>query len=108
MRLLGEEQCCRREMNVDGKGLAMCTSGIDVAKIESMIDMIDDHVALEYRWAHKVAHMLEEANATAASEAMYETQRMFADARSALAGAKCSMELGRARVASEEVSAHLV
>ena len=34
----------------------MCTNGINTGQFEQMIDQIDDHIKLERRWAHNLAH----------------------------------------------------
>ncbi|NTU90221.1 MAG: dynein gamma chain protein, partial [Actinobacteria bacterium] len=39
----------------------MCTNGINAGQLEQTIDQLDDHVAVEYRWAHKLAHSAEDA-----------------------------------------------
>ena len=40
----------------------MCTNGVNTTQLEQMIDQIDDHVALEYRWTHKVGHTAGDAD----------------------------------------------
>ena len=40
---------------------AMCTNGINTGQFEQMISQIDDHVKLERRWAHNLAHQAEDA-----------------------------------------------
>ena len=39
----------------------MCTNGINTGQFEQMIDQIDDHIKLERRWAHTLAHNASDA-----------------------------------------------
>ena len=39
----------------------MCTNGVNTGQLEQMIDQVSDHIALEYRWAHKLAHLAGDA-----------------------------------------------
>ena len=39
----------------------MCTNGINTGQFEQMIEQIDDHVKLERRWAHNLAHQAGDA-----------------------------------------------
>lgn len=84
----------------------MCTNGINVNQVESMIDQIDDHVALEYRWIHKVGHIAEDAGLPSVSEKLHTAQSLLADVRSILdeAGAVLSDDVN----ASTDISAKLV
>ena len=34
----------------------MCTNGVNTGQFEQMIDQIDDHIKLERRWSHTLAH----------------------------------------------------
>ena len=43
----------------------MCTNGINTGQFEQMIDQIDDHIKLERRWAHNLAHNASRCNAVA-------------------------------------------
>ena len=40
----------------------MCTNGINTGQFEQMIDQIDDHIKLERRWAHNLAHNASDAD----------------------------------------------
>lgn len=79
-----------------GKGICMCTNGVNTAQFESMMDMADDYIAVGYRWTHKMAHMAENGGFTDASEKLHATQALLADARSLLDEAKACVEEGAA------------
>ena len=46
----------------------MCTNGINTGQFEQMIDQIDDHIKLERRWAHNLAHNASDAGFTTVGE----------------------------------------
>ena len=39
----------------------MCSNGINTGQFEQMIDQIDDHIKLERRWVHNLAHQAGDA-----------------------------------------------
>lgn len=70
----------------------MCTNGSNTKQLEQMIDQIDDHIAVEYRWVHKLAHTAGDGGFAAASEKLHTAQTLLADARAALDEAKGALE----------------
>ena len=70
----------------------MCNNGVNTAQFETMIDLLDDHVALEYRWAHKMTHTAGDAGFSRASNSLHEAQALLADVRALLAEAKANLE----------------
>lgn len=70
----------------------MCMNGVNTTQFVQMLDQIDDHIALEYRWVHRLAHSAGDGGYAAASEKLHEAQAMLADVRSLLDEAKASME----------------
>ena len=34
----------------------MCTNGVNIGQFDQMIEQISDHVKLERRWTHRLAH----------------------------------------------------
>jgi hypothetical protein len=86
----------------------MCQNGINTEHFGEIIDQIDDHVALEYRLVHRLAHKAGDAGLTAASERLHAVQALLADARAALDEAKEAIESGAQPVLASSVTAHLV
>ena len=86
----------------------MCTNGINAGQIGEMIDQINDHVALEYRWAHKLAHTAGHAGFEAASERLHVAQALLADVRAALDKAKDDLESDAQIASASGMTAHLV
>ena len=59
----------------------MCTNGVNTAQLEMMIDQVDDHIKLERRHVHNLAHT--------AADAGFAT---VGEVRAALDEAKDAME----------------
>ena len=70
----------------------MCTNGINTGQFEQMIEQIDDHVKLECRWAHNLAHQAGDAGFATVSEKMHAAQAMLDDVRALLDEAKDALE----------------
>ena len=52
----------------------MCTNGVNTGQFETMIEQIDDHVKLERRWAHNLAHTAGDAGFDTVSKKLHEAQ----------------------------------
>ena len=50
----------------------MCTNGINTGQFEQMIDQIDDHIKLERRWAHTLAHNASDAGFETVGEKLHQ------------------------------------
>lgn len=70
----------------------MCMNGVNTTQFVQMLDQIDDHIALEYRWVHRLAHSAEDGGYEAASKKLHEAQAILADVRALLDEAKASIE----------------
>ena len=73
------------------KGVNMCTNGVNTGQFEQMVEQIDDHIKLERRWTHTLAHQAEDAGLVqtgaklhAAQAALDEVRALLADVRDAL------------------------
>lgn len=82
----------------------MCTNGINTGQFEQMIDQIDDHVKLERRWAHTLAHMAGDAGYATVSEKLHAAQSALDDARAILGEAKDALDDDAARAANVTVN----
>lgn len=88
--------------------MIMCTNGVNTQQFTQMLDMVDDHVALEYRWTHRLAHIAEDAGYEETSKKLHEAQALLADVRSLLDEAKDSFESEAMRTASDSSTVKLV
>lgn len=70
----------------------MCTNGVNTGQFEQMIDQIDDHIKLERRWSHTLAHMAEDAALPTVGEKLHEVQAALDEVRALLADAKDALE----------------
>ena len=72
----------------------MCTNGVNTAQLIQMIQQLDDHIALERRWVHKIAHTAEDGGYEAAHEKLHEAQHLLDSVRALIDEAKASIEDG--------------
>jgi hypothetical protein len=86
----------------------MCINGVNPGQFEQMIAQIDDHIALEYRWAHKLAHSAGDAGFATVSEKLHVAQMLLADLRGVIAEAKEALDADAQTSLAHEVTAHLV
>ena len=70
----------------------MCTNGVNTGQFDQMIDQIDDHLKLERRWTHTLAHMAEDAGFATVGEKLHAAQTMLDDVRALLDEAKDALE----------------
>ena len=70
----------------------MCTNGVNPGQFEQMIDQMDDHITLERRWVHKLAHQAADAGFPTVDEKLHEAQELLDDVRALLADAKDALE----------------
>lgn len=70
----------------------MCTNGINTDQFELMIDQINDHIKLERRWSHNLAHQAGDAGYSNVSEKLHGVQCLLDEVRALLDEAKDAVE----------------
>lgn len=70
----------------------MCTNGVNTGQFEQMIDQIDDHIKLERRWTHTLAHSAEDAGFQTVGAKLHEAQSLLDEVRALLSDAKDALE----------------
>lgn len=70
----------------------MCTNGVNTGQLEMMIEQIDDHIKLERRWAHNLAHTAADAGFATVGEKLHGAQHLLDEVRAALDEAKDAIE----------------
>ena len=70
----------------------MCTNGINTGQFGQMIEQIDDHIKLERRWAHNLAHQAGDAGFATTNEKLHKVQSLLDEVRAALDDAKEALE----------------
>lgn len=70
----------------------MCTNGVNTGQFEQMIAQIDDHIALERRWVHRLAHQAGDAGFSTVDDKLHSVQELLDEARALLTDAKDALE----------------
>lgn len=70
----------------------MCTNGINTGQFDQMISQVDDHIALERRWVHRLAHQAGDAGFANVDDKLHAVQELLDEARALLADAKDALE----------------
>ncbi len=70
----------------------MCTNGINTGQFEQMIEQIDDHIKLERRWAHNLAHQAEDAGFNTVGDKLHQAMSALDEIRALLDDAKDALE----------------
>ncbi len=70
----------------------MCTNGVNTGQLELMIEQVDDHIKLERRWAHHLAHTAEDAGFATVGAKLHAAQTLLDDVRALLDEAKDAIE----------------
>ncbi len=70
----------------------MCTNGINTGQFEQMIEQIDDHIKVERRWTHNLAHQAEDAGYTTVGAKLHQAMSALDDIRALLDEAKEALE----------------
>ena len=66
----------------------MCTNGVNTGQFEQMMAQIDDHIALERRWVHKLAHQAGDAGFATVDDKLHSVQELLDEARALITDAK--------------------
>ena len=70
----------------------MCSNGINTGQFEKLIDQTDDHIKLERRWVHNLAHQAGDAGFSATDDKLHSAQELLDEVRALLADAKDELE----------------
>lgn len=70
----------------------MCTNGINTGQLDQMIEQIDDHIKLERRWTHNLAHGAEDAGFSTVGEKLHAAMGLLDEVRELLGQAKDAVE----------------
>ncbi|NPD31051.1 dynein gamma chain protein [Eggerthellaceae bacterium zg-1084] len=70
----------------------MCANGVNTGQFDQMIQQIDDHIKLERRWTHTLAHMAADAGMETAGAKLHEVQALLDEVRAQLDGAREALE----------------
>lgn len=82
----------------------MCTNGVNTGQLEMMIEQIDDHIKLERRHAHNLAHTASDAGFATVGEKLHAAQHLLDEVRAMLDEARDAIEDDAADAAGFTVS----
>lgn len=70
----------------------MCTNGINAGQFKMMLEQMDDQVALNRRWAHKMYHSASDAGYDKTASVLKEVQGLMDEARALLTDAQDALD----------------
>lgn len=82
----------------------MCTNGVNESQLKLMIEQMDDQIALNRRWTHKMFHSAGEAGYSSTAAALKEVQSLLDDARALLSDARDAVDEGSASASGVTVN----
>ncbi|MBQ9691458.1 MAG: dynein gamma chain protein [Eggerthellaceae bacterium] len=82
----------------------MCANGVNIGQFEQMIEQIDDHVKIERRWAHNLAHQAEDAGYATVGAKLHEAMATLDAVRALLDEAKDAIEDDAEKTSGVQVS----
>ncbi|MCL2888812.1 MAG: dynein gamma chain protein [Eggerthellaceae bacterium] len=82
----------------------MCVNGINAGQFKWMLEQMDDQVALNRRWTHKLYHSAEDAGLEKTAAALKEIQAHFDEVRALLDSAQDAFDKDSAQASNVTVS----
>lgn len=81
----------------------MCSNGVNTGQYTMMLEQMDDQLALNRRWTHKLAHLAGDNGYDKTCEIMHHVQEMLDEARALMTDAKDALEDDSERLANVTV-----
>lgn len=70
----------------------MCQNGVNTGQYQMMLEQIDDQLAVNRRWVHKLAHLAGDNGYAKTDEIMHHVQELLDEARALMTDAKDALE----------------
>lgn len=70
----------------------MCTNGVNTGQYKMMLDQMDDQIALNRRWTHKLYHAADDAGFDDTAKVLAQVQSLLDDARALLTDAQDAVD----------------
>jgi hypothetical protein len=86
--------------------MAMCTNGVNTSQLKSTIEQIDESVALNRRWTHRLYHLADDHGQTITAGKLAQAQSLLDEVRALLDEANDAVDQDAA--ATADVSVELV
>lgn len=82
----------------------MCTSGVNAAQYKMMLEQMDDQIALNRRWTHKLYHTADDNGYDKTAATLKEAQSLLDDVRALLTDAQDAFEKDAEKLADVTVT----
>lgn len=70
----------------------MCSNGVNANQFEMMLAQVDDQLALQRRWVHKLAHTAGDAGYSKTDDILHSVQGLLDEARALMSDARDTLE----------------
>lgn len=70
----------------------MCTNGVNSNQFKMMLEQMDDQIALNRRWVHKLYHSAQDASYAKTSQSLKEIQGLLDEARALINDAQDAVD----------------
>lgn len=70
----------------------MCSNGVNANQFEMMLAQVDDQLALQRRWVHKLAHTAGDAGYSKTDDILHSVQGLLDEARALMSDARDILE----------------
>ena len=70
----------------------MCTNGVNTNQFKMMLEQMDDQIALNRRWVHKLAHQAGYNGYEKTDETLHQIQALLDEARALMTDAKDALD----------------
>lgn len=70
----------------------MCTNGVNTSQFKMMLEQMDDQVALNRRWTHKLFHQADDNGYEKTAAVLKEVQGLMDEARALLTDAQDALD----------------
>lgn len=81
----------------------MCSNGVNTSQYKMMLEQMDDQLAVNRRWMHKLAHLAGDNGYDKTCEIMHQAQSLLDDARALMTDAQDALEDDAERLANVQV-----
>lgn len=82
----------------------MCTNGVNAGQFKMMLEQMDDQIALNRRWVHKLYHSVEEAQYDKTAKSLKEIQGLLDEVRALITDTQDAIDKDESNVSGVTVS----
>lgn len=82
----------------------MCTNGVNTDQFKMMLEQMDDQIALNRRWIHKLYHSADDNSYEQTARCLKEIQGLLDEARALFTDASDALDKDQAKLADVTVT----